>query len=413
MATFEFPESLSSFKDEIEKTDDDGTLQVYSYKHYYGAAAEVAAPISAEALKKCRGVVCHGNECVVRSIGSTPEMSVAEWNQYISENGKDKKFTFFHSFEGTLIRVFHYESKWYVSTHRKLDAYRSRWGSSRSFGELFEEALNNHFVDPSNPENKMSISDFTSLLDKNHVYMFLLGTNEHTRMVCKATDKPSVMHVGTLLNRETFVLSNDPSQQVNYLQVPRPPHIELSNTDISSYAETLNPLQYQGVIAFDQDGNHIKIISTQYRAFSLARGNDPSVLFRYLKVRGNSTYNHLLFDLYPEQRTNFITYENMIYKIAKAIHMAYVGRFVEKQNVVVSQEEYRIIRECHSFHMKDREHNKVTLAYVLSVLAMPEYVSTLNAIIKRLKNPEKYEKKEKKTETEIQTVPATEAEADE
>lgn len=42
-------------------------------------------------------------------------------------------------FEGTLLRIFKYDGKVYHSTHRRLDASRSRWGNSATFLEMYEE----------------------------------------------------------------------------------------------------------------------------------------------------------------------------------------------------------------------------------------------------------------------------------
>jgi hypothetical protein len=76
-------------------------------------------------------------------------------------------------------------------------------------------------------------------------------------------------------------------------------------------------------------------------------------------------------------------YENTIAIIAKQIHNSYINRFVNKNQVVVSKEEYRIIRECHGWHISDREKNKVTLNIVLRVLGEQRYFSTVNSLIKR------------------------------
>ena len=48
---------------------------------------------------------------------------------------------FYNSYEGCLIRVFNHDDKWYISTHKKLDANHSRWASRKSYGELFHESV--------------------------------------------------------------------------------------------------------------------------------------------------------------------------------------------------------------------------------------------------------------------------------
>ena len=43
--------------------------------------------------------------------------------------------------EGSLLRAFCVNDTWYITTHRKLDAFRSKWASRQSFGAQFVESL--------------------------------------------------------------------------------------------------------------------------------------------------------------------------------------------------------------------------------------------------------------------------------
>jgi hypothetical protein len=49
------------------------------------------------------------------------------------------KTNFRYSFEGTVIRMFYHNGKVYLSTNRKLDCSKSKWGSKKTFYEMFEE----------------------------------------------------------------------------------------------------------------------------------------------------------------------------------------------------------------------------------------------------------------------------------
>jgi hypothetical protein len=42
-------------------------------------------------------------------------------------------------YEGTILRIFKHRGKVYFSTHRRLDASRSRWGNTHTFTELYEQ----------------------------------------------------------------------------------------------------------------------------------------------------------------------------------------------------------------------------------------------------------------------------------
>ena len=54
-----FPPSISDLKDSIEKTDDDGSLQVYSYSYCDND--------SSSNLKDCRGLVFNGDTLLFKS----------------------------------------------------------------------------------------------------------------------------------------------------------------------------------------------------------------------------------------------------------------------------------------------------------------------------------------------------------
>jgi len=65
-----FDYNITDFKDvttEIEKTDDDGVVQIYSYKH--------CSMTSSDKLKECRGLVYQGENRLFKSLGFTPEYS--------------------------------------------------------------------------------------------------------------------------------------------------------------------------------------------------------------------------------------------------------------------------------------------------------------------------------------------------
>lgn len=130
--TFTFPPSINSISDFMEKTDDDGILQIYSYKYCNNDSDEL--------VKKSRGLVFNGETQLFKSLGFTPEYNETNFSYLSTLSLEDYKF--YKSEEGTLIRVF-FHDKWYVSTHRKLDAFNSRWSSKKTFGDIFKDSLKN------------------------------------------------------------------------------------------------------------------------------------------------------------------------------------------------------------------------------------------------------------------------------
>ena len=366
-STFTFPALLADHSNFMEKTDDNGHLQIYSYK------SGIDIP---DSCKTFRGLVFRGETPLFRSIGRTPEYNISVPDTEKWGNDADS-LTFFPSYEGTLIRIFYdvTSEKWYTSTHRKLDAFHSRWGSKISFGEIFEKALSHQ---------NQSIASLTSTLDKAHVYLFFIRSIAETRLVSIPSATETVFHVGTLLNGDTFTTELTIPVSKPTPLIRQSDQVSVIIDDVRTFVMNSRAEEMQGVIAFYPDGRNFKIVNQQYSYLSQIRGNEASVMFRYLQIRGNATHNQLFYQMYPEHIGKFVQYENSILKIAKIVHASYVNRFIQKNHTIVSHEEHRIIRECHGWHISNRVTNKVTLQYVTSVLGKTEMASTLNALIKRL-----------------------------
>ena len=173
---------------------------------------------------------------------------------------------------------------------------------------------------------------------------------------------------------ESTVSFNFPKQNQLFFQ---------SCDDVFDYVKNVDPLQNQGVIGF-YENSHFKILNSKYQLYSKVRGNESDICYRYLQNRSNHVYSKMMYDMYPEHINSFLKYENLIIKISKTIHNSYVSRFVNKNYVIVPKEEYRIITECHGWHISDRKNNKVSFSYVISVLNKDKFVSTLYSIIKRM-----------------------------
>jgi hypothetical protein len=117
--------------------------------------------------------------------------------------------------------MFYFAGKWYLSTNRKLDAFRSKWASKESFGSFFKKALEYEFENNErlrssvdyNPEKDDAIERFQSVLDTSKQYMFLLLNNNENRIVCSVQEKPTIFHVGTFVN---FELKMDEDVYLSY-----------------------------------------------------------------------------------------------------------------------------------------------------------------------------------------------------
>jgi hypothetical protein len=385
-------------------------------------------------IKNARGIVFNEEKLVLKGYSYTTEYnSINNENiEKLNENINFKDYDCYDSYEGTLIRLFYYQTnnnsepntkngKWYLSTHRKLDAYKSKWASRESFGNIFERSLVkrvkenkefHNFIYPSGESKKELkeelkkelkeelkeelkkelkeelkeeykyeniIKDFEEKLDKNKQYMFLLKNNKDNRIVCTINendDNTQVYHVGTFIDGKL-----DLSENIN-LEYP-PKHNFNSMKELIKYISEMDYMKLQGIICFNtKNSKHFKILHPEYIELFKARGNEPSIKFRYLQVRMNKKSTKILYFLYPDFKTVFEEYENTIYDIGRSIYSSYVQRFIKKRYVTVPKEEFQVIRDCHTWHLESRGDNRINLNQVLKILNQ-QTPTNLNHMIRR------------------------------
>ena len=352
-------------------------------------------------IKECRGVVFNNENIVMQAFPYTIEYSHTDMNE-IEKNIAPifENCNVFDAYEGTLIRVFNFAGKWFTSTHRKLNAFRSKWSSKESFGTAFKRALEfevekNQELKSALPENgECLLERFQTILDPKKQYMFLVLHNEENRIVCDAPENPTLFHVGTFVDNELVMSEN--------IFIPRPnKHNFTSLNTLVDYVNNINIRNMQGVIIFAPNNKQYKILHEDYIKFFQVRGNEPSVKYRYLQVRMNSSLCNNLYYLYPNMSYSFEEYENIIYAIAQMIYACYVDRYIKKQWVTVEVEEFIVMRKCHSLYEADRQ-NRVTLKRVIEVLN-EQSPTNLNKMIRRFQNKKTQSNTHPNTQPNTQT----------
>jgi len=346
-------------------------------------------------VKACRGAIISEGKVLVQTFGYSPEVNASDLQGVKDLVETTDGIRVFEAHEGALLRVFHLRNKWFVSTHRKLDAGRSKWASRQSFGELFQEAINAEYEN--NPSFSEALSQtnttggireqFFSLLNKDKCYCFLVRNTSDNRIVCKPPSRPTLYHVGTFdmgplaSDGSSFTLdNNDPC-------VTKPNELKFENLEeISTYCQEMNEDEFQGLIVF-RGSQQVKIVNDKYAEYFSIRGNEPSIKYRYLQVRMDSEMTDKLYALYPRFTDTFEQYENVLYCIAKKIYDAYVLRFIKKQYVTVPREEYQVMGACHSWHLEDRSKNRISQRKVVEKLN-EQPATALNKMIRHAQQEE-------------------------
>lgn len=334
--------------------DDSRTLE-----HY-----DVCTEDSAPDVKRARGVVRDGANVICQSFGYTPEYEARDpaWRALVQDCIQN--CTIFRSEEGTLLRLYFHQGVWRLSTHKRLDAFESRWSSARSFGELFVEALEHFFATGGElpVEDKRDVFDrFCDSLDRESVFAFLLRTNGDTKIVCRPPEKPTIFFAGRFYHGLRC--------EGNPTPIPFPLRVRFATADeLEAYVLSLDPLAHQGVIVFPTDQTVFKVLAPGYSEYAAVRGQEPSLFRAYLRIRRSDEDLARFLTAFPERRNQWIGYEDQIVALGKLVHRYYVRRFIRKETLVVNKNYFYVMRLAHQWHCANRDANVVTLQKILELL---------------------------------------------
>ncbi len=377
-----------SNKIRLSDSDIDAKLDLFCYNHCDNSESDF--------VKECRGVIFSEDKIIWKGFPYTEEYTTEEnsFNKLKEKLDQSRldKYRFYDSHEGALLRVFYWQNKWYISTHRKLDAFRSKWASKLSFGDMFKSAIEHlyenidsdmhKYINSLETENNGSIFwKFINSLDKEKHYMFLILNNYDNRIVCQAPEIPVTYHVGTT------------DLDGNIIDIVLPiqfPHEYKFDSFDSMREKVINngPVNLQGIVIYDNENKkQYKLFDADYYKLFQVRGNEPSVKYRYLQIRNDKQLVDDLYYLYPKFADAFDDYENTLYECGKMINKYYIDRFIKKKYVTVPKEEYAVMTGCHQWHLEDRTKNRISLRKVIDILN-EQPASNLNRIIRRFKNEE-------------------------
>jgi hypothetical protein len=343
-----------------------------------------------------------------------------------------EKCRFFEAHEGTLLRVFNIDGKWYTSTNRRLEAFASKWAAkTTTFGIHFADTVRENIRSVNDDdffedeiktleERKQDARDYLNSvyeanLDKSKKYMFLLELCEEERIVC-LTKSPRFFNIGVFDKDNNLSLDEDVT--IDGYDVPKPK--ELFFGDISEMLQALKEIdfkQIQGFVAIQseegRDDKHYKILNDQYKYYFGLRGNTPSIRFRFIQLEYQNTMVNL--NLGTNQQTTIQTkkvlddfcnlyefnpqplLEYIWVKIVDDLFNKYQQRYIRKQpDSTITENQDKILKKIHGYFIESlRAGNRRSTDKnrIMDILAIQE-PTALNQLIAE------YEKKDKDEERE-------------
>ena len=332
---------------ELSETDKDTDLKILNYMGQ-----------EKDKYSKFRGIIVDTeSKMVCPSFGHLEEKKLDDVEDI-------EHWRFFPSYEGTLVRLYYHKGSWRLSTHKKLSAFKSRWASRHSFGDIFIKNIRDIY-NINLPEDKV-FEWLTNQLDKETIYFFLLRCNSQNRIICNVEiDKKERCILMAIyksniftLNTENLVLDIDILNEFSKMKVIR--------TDLRKKLDSINPFEYQGLIGFsNKEIKVIKILSDRYKDWMEVRGNNPNLRFRYLELRTQPDKLEKLYYLYPIYSQMFDDIDEILNKISRDICKKYIYRYIKKRYITVPNEEYNVMKQCHRWYLENKENNKIFSKKVL------------------------------------------------
>lgn len=325
--------------------------------------------------------VDNDNVLVASTFPYTEEYSISNID-VVDKIIKEGEWEFVKSYEGTIIRVVHIEQdgtiKRLVSTHKKLDAFESYWGSPVSYGEIFKTEVCRLFRNnTSQSDVNCNLQDtdifnlFLDSLDTSRHYTFLLTSNEDNKIVSSNNNK--IFIVGSF-DRETNKFLYDFESHYNNTSIVKfdtPEKIEInSSQDIINVVNSMDWNKHQGIFAIRKDAfEFFKVINDEYKIKSTLRGNNSNLLFRYLQLRyvDKSMMNDFI-NLFSRHSNIFSGAETNLVELSVYLHQTYYRRNIKKEFVFINPIFHSVLKSIHAWHLENRRVNITTLYAVTSKL---------------------------------------------
>ncbi len=236
-------------------------------------------------------------------------------------------------YEGTLLRRYFHNGQWKLATSRNTNAYKSYWSSKYSFGDLFEQNVDQSVLE------KYS--------NTNNTYFFILHTVDN--FLTNSTESNYCAYLGCVENNDPFVFhAYQLDLKYNY------DNKESLLDDIISYSNDINN-KFKGFLFIDKNGiENYKLENKLYSwKKSLTEGTTSS-MHRYARNYYDINSIKLLMNLYPDD--NYAQFEHDIIDLTHKLFNLYRAKFIyKKNNIKVDKSMKNCLYKLHSLYIKSKE----------------------------------------------------------
>ena len=239
---------------------------------------------------ECRSVILNRTTFeIICYTCNTPIYNVQAINYMLANNNIEKEI--YKCYEGTLLSLFHFNNKWYISTRRCLDSNVSLWNNKSHF-KMFEEILN---------EDNIEFDNFTDILNKEYCYYFILIHHEnknivdYTNVFGENYKKLCLAFVRNKETQEEIILDSLNFISNNIFLPEKVDDIQSFDQENKSYKLDEKPSS-EGLIIKIKKNNKFKLLKLQnfnYQ-FHAAMGNKKNIFLGFIYLyQNNKLVNYL------------------------------------------------------------------------------------------------------------------------
>jgi hypothetical protein len=299
------------------------------------------------------------------------------------------------SIEGPVIIVFNHKDHWYLSTNRKLNAFKSYWADPKSsFGltfayGVFKKIRRLDLIKLTDPQVIKQELDkvFDKYLSRSNRYIFIQPPTYTERLATVPSEEhPAPVHVSTFAfqdikaspgnDRLTKTLARVPfaNTPAKYKLPKRSPNLY---KHICTLANKINPDEAQGILIEVPNGTFIKVLNTEYYKRMQIRGTVPSLKGRYMQLRKDPVALGQFINYYPEVSSKEI--ESSIAATCSTLETVY---FLVTNNV--PQDHLRTVLEHEGYIVESLDLSKVLYDNLLQQNQFVEAVIETGPTFQRL-----------------------------
>ena len=329
-----------------------------------------------EITKYCRGTIL--NIKTLQPVAYTFRAKDS-YEEFTNQQIKFSDVTIYKYYDGTMVNLYYNSEtdEWKYATKGRLDAKNSKWFSSRSFQELFQETCEIDY-------NK---------LDKNVCYSFVLQHKEN-KIVSNIDTNRVVLVLARLVDTGTLINLDTLSDLVNdNLSLPEKvdKSVSLLNDydELDKYVEGLD-FNEAGVIIFGPNDLRTRLMSTDYINASTLRGNYQNKMLNIVSLNHNQIEDYLYY--FPEDYDIYDKVEVLSRRVISSIFYFYQRIKVQKIYTDIPVHLRKVIHMVHQLYETRRLSNEFGKNAAITHRVLKGYFHSLpnKHILEILTNHDKY-----------------------